>query len=239
MHVDERELQVLEALQALDVELIRARKKFAELPQRELIVDIRKKKQAVEAKRAAVEPMDKEANAALAKLIDEDERLSIRAAETQEKIDQTGGDYRSIESLTRDLNGITKRRTTLETAISEAGAKCDQTAAVMAQIDTALSGLAAQEEAAIASFQKEGGALNAVIAAGDKRRAKLAEALSPELASRYEAAARRCGGIGLAKLESSACSVCRASIVDGKLLQVKGEAPLSTCPSCKRLMVVE
>lgn len=238
MKADMKDLATLLNMQHIDMELIRGKKKLAELPQRAQILEIRKKKQAVEEKQAKISAMKKEADLAAARIKDEDERLVARQRETQEKIDESRGDYRSVEALTKDLGGIAKRRNTLEVDLGEANEKLAQIDQVQAQITAALEKIVVQENAYVSSFQKEGGGLNASIAAAEQKRAELAESLPADLLETYEKTARKSGGIALARLVNGSCSVCRAAISEGKLLQVQAEAPLSTCPACKRMLVV-
>ena len=235
MKADTKDLATLLSMQHIDMELIRAKKKLAELPQRAQILEIRKKKQAVEEKIVA---MRKEADLAAARIKDEDERLAGRQRETQEKIEESRGDYRSVEALTKDMGGITKRRETLEEDLAEARGKLAQIEEVQSQITAALEKIVVQENAYVSSFQKEGGGLNAGIAGAEKQRSELAASLPAELLAEYEKIARKSGGIALARLANGSCSVCRATITEGKLLQVQAEAPLSTCPACKRMLVV-
>lgn len=238
MKADAKDLATLLSMQHIDMELIRAKKKLAELPQRAQILEIRKKKQAVEDKQAKIAAMRKESDLVAARIRDEDERLAERQRETQEKIEESRGDYRSVEALTKDMGGISKRRATLGEDLAEAKGKLAQIDEVQSQITAALEKIVMQENAYVSSFQKEGGGLNAGIAGAEKQRAELAESLPAELLAEYEKIARKSGGIALARLVNGSCSVCRAPITEGKLLQVQAEAPLSTCPACKRLLVV-
>ena len=116
--------------------------------------------------------------------------------------------------------------------------KLEKIEGVVAQVKRALAILQEQEEKATASFQKEGGALKAALAKLEAERAALAAVLPGELADAYERAARHCGGVAVAILNGSACGACRVPIDAGRLAAIKREAPLSTCPHCKRMLVV-
>lgn len=239
MKADTKDLATLLTMQHLDMELIRAKKKLSELPQRAAILETRKKRQAVEEKQAKVAAMRSEADHVATRIKDEDGRLAARQRETQDKIDESRGDYRSVEALTKDMGGIAKRRATLESDLAEANAKLAQIDGVQAQIADALGKIVAQENAHVASFQDEGGTLTSTIATAEKKRAELADTLPADLLETYEKTARKSGGIALARLVGGSCSVCRAAITEGKYLQVQAEAPLSTCPACKRMLVVD
>lgn len=238
MQVNEESLSVLLGIQQLDLEELRAIKRRDALPQRAEILALRKKKAEVESKREKVEPMRTELDDQLIKIATEDDSLATKQQATQEKIDNAGGDFRSIDALTRDLNGLAKRRVTLEGEINALSEKLDQVKAVQDQITAALNNIAAQEEAAIASFQKEGGAINEEISQISHHRHNLETSIDKELIDRYKESAKRNNGIGIAVLSERSCSACRNEFPEGKLLKARSDAPLATCPFCKRMLVV-
>ncbi|MEG0323548.1 MAG: hypothetical protein RR619_06080 [Raoultibacter sp.] len=238
MKADAKDIATLLEMQHIDIESMRAQKQLDELPQRKQILEIRQKKQAVEQKRDQVLAMKKEADLRALRIRDETERLAAKQVETQAKIDASKGDYRSVEALSKDLNGVAKRQATLETEFAEASEKLAQIDGVKKQIDTALESIVVQESGLVASFQKVGGGLNNNLGALKKRREELVATLPDDLLTQYERVARRAGGIAIARLHNASCSVCRNPFEEGKLLQVQAEAPLSVCPSCKRMLVV-
>lgn len=238
MKADAKDIATLLEMQHIDIESMRAQKQLEELPQRTKILEIRKKKQAVEQKRDQVQSMKKEADLRALRIRDETERLAAKQIETQAKIDASKGDYRSVEALSKDLNGVSKRQVALESEFAEASEKLAQIDGVKKQIDDALESIVVQESALVTSFQKVGGGLNNNLGALKKRREELVASLPADLFDQYGRVARRTGGIAIARLQNAACSVCRNPIEEGKLLQVQAEAPLSVCPSCKRMLVV-
>ena len=102
----------------------------------------------------------------------------------------------------------------------------------------ALAEIEKQEKAAIASFQQEGGALQADIGRMTAHRETLSAELSDELRDAYDRTAARTGGVAVGLLTEGRCGVCRTVIDGGRLIDLKAEAPLGTCPHCKRLLVV-
>lgn len=238
MEARTEDIAALLAIQQLDLDIMRAKKKLDELPQRAKILAIRKKRQAIEGKKSQVDALRTEIEQQLARIQDEDERLAERQRETQGKIDAAKGDYRGVESLSKDLNGMAKRRATLEGEYNETAEKLERAEEVSSQVESALATLASQEEQLVASFQKEGGEITAQIGPLTKQREERARETSSDLLARYEKIAAKSGGVGIAVLSGDRCGACRSQISEGKLLQVRAEAPLSTCPSCKRLLVV-
>jgi uncharacterized protein len=65
-----------------------------------------------------------------------------------------------------------------------------------------------------------------------------AEQLPSELLSRYEQAAARAGGTGVGKLVGNACTACRIELSMADVGQLYAGPPLTTCPQCRRLLVV-
>ena len=110
---------------------------------------------------------------------------------------------------------------------------------VMKQIMTALSAMEEKEKELVESFQKTGGSLRMVIVEGEKVRAELAQMIDPALLKLYEQTLERCGGVALAELVNNSCGACRISFDQSRLSRIHSEAPLATCPSCHRLLLVE
>lgn len=225
-------------MQSLDLGIMRVKKKLDDLPQRQRIVDLRAKKAALKEKEGQVLEMRRLAERDLSRIHDEDERLVQKQRSVQEKIDAAQGDYRSVEAHTKELGGIAKRRNTLECDLVPLDEKLGEIGKVAAQIEQALSQVDAQEGKAIASFQQEGGSLMGETAQAQKARDALYDSIGPELQKLYDKKRESSGGIAVARLEGASCSVCRTVFEEGKLLHVQGEAPLSECPNCKRILVV-
>lgn len=238
MKADRNSINGLLQLQKVDIELLRSQKKLEELPQREKILNLRKKKQEIIAKQEQIAPMRRGVERDSTRVDDEDERLAGRQVETQKKIDEAQGDYRAIESLSKDLNGISKRRNALEEDKATFLQKLAQIEEIESQINNALATVEKQEQEVVESFQKEGGALTNAIARLEAMRESTIKNLPEELVDVYIKKKQKGGGVAVSVLQEGSCSICRTQVDPGKLLQLKAEAPLTECPSCKRMMVV-
>lgn len=238
MQVEKNDLATLIQLQQFDLDLFRSKKKLDELPQRKRIMSLREKKREIEQRQKKVDEMRSSADHDLSRIKDEDERLVTKQQEVQRKIDESQGDYRSVEALTKELGGIAKRRNTLETDLDPLSQKVSEIEQVQKQLAEAMALVTKEENDSIASFQKEGGALNNEVARLQACRDNAAGALDAALLSTYEKKMQRCGGIAIAILQGNVCSVCRNQIDQGKLLAIRSEAPLSECPACQRMMVI-
>lgn len=226
-------------LQQVDLDVMRQKKQLDELPQRELILKARKKREAVEDKRAKVEALKKDASQRLSRLNDEDASLAKKEAGVQVAIDATHGDYRNVEARTKELAGIAKRREALVEQRAKIDAELEKIRDIEAQVARALDDIGAVEAKAVASFQQEGGALKASLAQLEGQRADVAATMAPEVLSLYEKTAARTGGVAVGVLSDNRCGACRTVIEGGRLIDLKSQAPLGVCPSCKRLLIIE
>ena len=225
-------------MQQIDLDLMKAKKKLDELPQRATILAARQKKRTIEQKREQVAEMRARAEGMAAKLEAEDAELAEKQRRVQEAIDGSLGNYRNVEAHTKELNGFAKRRNALEVELTRLGEELAKIEGVQSQVSQALAEVDKQEAAAIVSFQREGGALQAEIARMSADREGMSAELSPELRDTYNRTASRTGGVAVGLLTEGRCGVCRTVIDGGRLIDLKAEAPLGTCPHCKRLLVV-
>lgn len=226
-------------MQQTDLELLKAKKKLEELPQRATILAARQKKRSIEQKRDQVGELRAQAEAKAAKLENEDADLAEKQRRVQEAIDGSRGDYRNVEAHTKELNGFAKRRNTLEEELTKLGEEMAKIQSVQDQVSRALAEIEKQEATAIASFRQEGGALQADIGRMTADRDALSAKLSDELRDAYDRTAARTGGVAVGRLQGSNCGVCRMAIEGGRLIDMKGQGNVAPCPQCGRLLILE
>lgn len=239
MEARHEDITALLLIQQIDLEMMRQKKQLDELPQRELILSARKKRTAVEEKQEKVDVLKKDIIKRLTRISDEDASLAKKEAGTQAAIEAAGGDYRNVQARTKELAGIAKRREALAADRAKVDSELEKVSAIEAQVRRALDEVDAAEASAIESFQKEGGALKMAIAQLEAKRTAAAAELDPQILKLYEKTAARSGGVAVGVLNGVKCGVCRASLEGGRLIELKSQAPLGTCPACKRLLIVE
>ncbi len=238
MQASRDDLAALLQLQQIDLEVMRQTKQLEELPQRATILSVRQKRETVEAKRSQVAALRKEAVRKLTRITDEDASLAKKEAGVQAAIEAAHGDFRNAEARTKELAGIAKRRASLADDHDAAAEELAKVEGLEGQIERMVADLAEQEQAAVESFQREGGALKNGISQLQAQRSATAGGLDPEVLALYEKAAARSGGVAVGRLDGNRCGACRASIDGGRLIDLKAQAPLGTCPSCKRLLII-
>ena len=219
MEATRDDIEGLFELQRIDLEIKRLSKELDELPQRGIIVAARDKKTAIEAKSEQV--------------------AELKRATTKKitRIDAAHGDFRNVEARTKELAGIVRRRATIAEDRAAVAAELDKISAMEAQISLALEEIGAKEQEAIDSFQKQGGDLKLAIAKLEAARGQMEAKVSPQLLDVYNRTAAR-SGVAIGVLDGNRCGACRTVIDGGRLIDLRNQAPLGMCPSCKRLLVI-
>lgn len=238
MEATREDIEGLFELQRIDLEVKRLAKELDELPQRSIIVAAREKKAEIEAKAEKVAELKRATSKKITRIDDEDASLAKKEAGVQAAIDAAHGDFRNVEARTKELASIVRRRATIAEDRAGVQAELDKISAMEAQIALALEEIAAKEQEAIDSFQKQGGDLKLAIAKLEAGRGQVEAKVDADLVRAYDRIAARSGGVSVGVLDGTRCGVCRMPIDGGRLIDLRSQAPLGTCPSCKRLLVI-
>ncbi len=239
MQAEFQELETLLEIQKIDLEVMQAKKKRVELPQRIAVMRLRKKRGEIQEKLDQVYELRKRADSEMTIVEDEDRSLVEKQERAQELIDAAGSDYRKVESHSKELAGVAKRRETLAERRVEVQAQLDKIKGVSDQLEGAIAASEAEEARLRAAFEGEDKALADRIRELTARRDELAATVAPQLMKLYEKTASKTGGVAIGRLEDETCGICRTHIEGGRLIELHASAPLGTCPTCKRLLVVE
>lgn len=239
MQATAKDIESLAKLQEIDMVAANASRQLQRLPERAQLKQIAEKRTAIAAKLDQVVKMHDAAAHEVAQINGEAEILKNRQDETQKRIDETGGDYRRIESLTKDLSGMQKRLEKLGIDKAAAEEKLTQVKGVKKQIEDGLALLDAKYRELSGTLHKKTDSLNGKIEEAQAEHAKMAAQISPELVKIYMGALKHCGGVAMCKLEENRCSACHSTIEPNRLLQLKKEAPITECPQCHRMMLVD
>lgn len=143
-----------------------------------------------------------------------------------------------MEARTKELAGIVALPApTLPRTAPQWPPSLEQDSAMEAQVSLALEETGAKEQEAIDSFQKQGGDLKLAIAKLEAARGQVEAKVSPQLLDVYNRTAAR-SGVAIGVLDGNRCGACRTVIDGGRLIDLRNQAPLGMCPSCKRLLVI-
>lgn len=239
MQVEYQDLETLLEIQKIDLEAMQAKKKRVELPQRIEVMRLRKKRGEIQDKLDQVYELRKRADAEMTIVEDEDRSLAEKQERAQELIDASGSDYRKVESHSKEMAGMAKRRETLAEKRVEIQAQIDKIKSVSDQLEAAIAASEAEEASLRAAFEGEDTMLAESIRELMARREELVATIDADLVKLYGKTAERTGGVAIGKLEDESCGICRTRIEGGRLIELRASAPLGTCPNCKRLLVVE
>jgi predicted nucleic acid-binding Zn-ribbon protein len=224
-------------LQRLDLEILHGKKRLEELPEKQAILDVRHKLRDVSALRHKAELLVGKLGSDLKAHQDEIASLTAKIDEEQAKVMSTA-DHRQITSLTREMDGLRRRRDKLEMESLGLMDRVEKATAQTATIDAAIVQLTEKEAAAIAQYKAVGGALQNETAALEVERGKLSESLDSELLGDYEALRESKGGVGVGRLDGDTCSACRMSLPAERIRELNAGPDVAVCPHCHRLIVV-
>ena len=225
-------------LQALDLEILRSRKRLEELPEKRAILEVRAKHRDVQTLRSKADLLISKLQSDLKAHQDEITMLTSKIDEEQVKVMATT-DHRAVTSITREMDGLKRRRDKLEMESLQIMERVDKASAQAATIDDALAQLSEREGVLVAEFRSVGGALQTHIANEEAKRAAVAASLSPDLLGRYETARESKGGVGVGELDGDACTACRMALPAERVLELTNGPAISVCPQCRRLIVVD
>ncbi|NTU70309.1 MAG: hypothetical protein HGB10_00570 [Coriobacteriia bacterium] len=224
-------------LQELDIEILRARKRLDELPEKREILGVRQKIKDVTDLRGKADLLLKKLQADLKAHQDEITTLTEKIASEQTKIMETT-DHRAVQSMTREMDGLRRRQDKMEMESLGIMERIDKAAAQTTKIDEALIQLAHKDAALVARFKQVGGALQGEIADLASKRAATAAVIEPATVSRYDQIRESKGGVGVGRLDGTACSACRMSLPAERVLELETGDDIGVCPQCRRLIVV-
>ena len=239
MKASEEEIQILQKIQELDRIIFRSHKALKNLPQPAEAQRVHDRLVEVSAKLEKVEAMLAKKRRDFGCLEREYDQLRERIEKVPAKIDSAQGDYRSVQTWTRDMEIMGDRSKVLDEKMAVLLEGIEQVEAVRAQAAAGVDQLKAHERKLYDEFNDQGNALKAEIAKCQEAVKLLAKHVSPELMKRYIDTVAKCGGVGLAKLSDGCCDACRNRIPENRLPQIRENAPIAQCPSCGRMLIVE
>ena len=239
MHAEYQDLDALLEVQRIDLMVMQLKKQRVELPQRIQVMRLLKKREEIQAKLDQVDGLQKKAESEMTMVEDEDRAMAEKQLRAQELIDASGSDYRSVESHSKEMAGMVKRRETLAQKMVDIEAQLAKIKGVRDQLENAILMSKAEEARLRSEFESHDTALAEQVRDLAAHRADIMAGLPAQLTSLYEKIAAKSGGVAIGKLDENTCGVCRASIDGGRLIELRAAAPLGTCPNCKRLLVIE
>ncbi len=232
------EASLLRELQHVDLEMLRISKKLHDIPEREALAKVVKVLSEIEEKSKQISALRSNCEVEMEKLSDEDAQLSKRAKDLQAEID-ANTDFRIADRLTRDLEGVAKRRDKVEFQHDKLVERSEKISALEDQVVEATKKHEAQEAELRSRIANAEDSVKSKMAELKASHEKVASKLSPELLEEYAKTVKAKGGIGVGVLQGTHCSACRVEFPEGKLMQLHSGPEITKCPQCHRLLIVE
>jgi uncharacterized protein len=234
------ELELLLELQVTDSRLRRLEHQLDELPQQKQLDDAEARvvelghehdDVRVELDRAAAEQRQLEREVEVL--------TQRRDAERARLYDGTVGSAREMKAIEAEIETTLRR-------ISEHEDLLLETLERVEELETRVATLAADREAeqqrvAELTAARDEAAAGLLVELGELRvvRDDQVRRLPDDLVARYDVVvARTGGGVGVGKLEGNACTACRLDLSMADVGELYAGPPLTTCPQCRRLLVV-
>lgn len=224
-------------LQRLDLEILRAKKRLDELPEKQAILEVRAKIREISEMKAKGDLLLRKLQAEVKARQDEVALLTDKIAAEQAKIMATT-DHRAVQSLTREMDGLKRRCDKLEMEELQFMERVEKAAGQVKTVEEALGKLAEREAALIAKYREAGGAVQSEIAEFETARSRAAADVGTDLLEQYESVRGSRGGVGVGELHGDTCTACRMQLPAERIKALQAGPAIGTCPQCRRLIVV-
>lgn len=226
-------------LQHIDLTIAQIERQVDALPQKQALAALNEKRVAIQRKQRALIGGRKDLELKLESLLEEKKDLAKKQDEAQQRISAASHDYREVSSNSEALSAYAEEHEALCERISATEAQILEVSSLEPQVETMLVRLAEQEKSLVASYREEAGKLLAQTTSMKEERAELAETVGAQIMAHYDRIAKAKQGVALAHLNEGACNTCRTTFDQSRVLSLRTEYPLSFCPHCGRLMVID
>ena len=232
------EASLLRELQHIDLEILRISKKLHDIPEREALEKVVKTLSEIGEKSKQISALRSNCEVEMQKLSDEDVQLAKRAKELQAEID-ANVDFRIVDRLTRDLEGIAKRRNKVEFEHDKLIERSEKITALEDQVLEVTRKHESEESELRERIAQAENSVQSKMSELKSQHDKVASQLPSETLEEYTKIAKAKGGIGVGVLQGTHCSACRVEFPEGKLMQLHSGPNITKCPQCHRLLIVD
>ena len=228
---------VLLEIQAADVEIMRARKRLEDLPEKRQILAVRAKIKETAGLKAKAEMLVHKLESELKARQDEHAMIAEKLGAEQAKVMETT-DHRQITALTREMDGLRRRNDKLDMESLQYMERIEKASSQVSTVQAHLEKLQERDAELVSAYQAAGTAIQTEAKAATARRTALAAALPADVLQRYESVRDAKGGVGVGRLEGDSCSACRMDLPAERLRELRDGPDIGLCPQCRRLIVV-
>ena len=238
--VTDEDLDRLLALSDADAQRARIDARLADLPEQQAVDEAQERLEAAvrhgDALRVEVTTVEAEQRRHEREI----EQFQTRIAKEQERL-YGGGitNAREMQSVESEIDAAQRRVDEQEDALLEAmeaaedlAARIDDAARTAEQTRAEIVELEAARDEAAQQLLAERAEL-------DVERERLRDALGEAALTRYDGVRERIpAGVAVGELSGMSCTACRIDLPHAEVNELRDGDPLTTCPSCRRLLVV-
>lgn len=227
------------ALSDTDAEIRRLQKRLDELPEQQQLDAAQDERTRLEEARADRTLDQDQAQAVADKEDREVSQLRERLAAEQQRM--YGGEItnaKELSSMKAEIESVQRRIAEHEDAELEAMQRAEEIDAEIADLDRQVTAASERISELEVLRDEAARALMAEIAELEVRAERQREPLPVDLLARYDDARGRFGGGAVGQLDGDRCTACGISLSYADVNGLVEGPPLTTCPSCQRLMVV-
>lgn len=228
--------QTLLNLQELDLSLMRDREALADMPELKELAKKRKLYLKLKGDMTKLYAQRKDLDIELEDLDFEEAETRQAVTDAQsERIDVS--DYRQVQDLEIELSSLAKQLDKIAFARKEVEAAHKEAVAKERAAQDYLARLEAVIVAETKAARTRATELQDAITAGETSRAKLIADLPEHLVADYDRANKRFKGLAVESLSGSVPSVCRTTLQESSLSDLKHAGEITHCPYCHRILV--
>lgn len=231
------ESEALLRLQDIDLELMRLHATLDKMPQRAKLAAINKaeRKLATQLKTIIGQRKDaqldlEENEAKHAEVVEKTEKVKAEAVERMQNFRET----RDVEA---HLTALAKQQEKLEHAYLQQAEALERIQKAEANARALGQKLEAERAAQEESFKQDSADLMAEVRKLEAQRVACATEITDEVMARYQAAAKRFGGLAVEQLHGNVPTTCRVKLQSADFGDLKRGPEISECPYCHRMLV--
>lgn len=233
------QLDLLLELQATDSRVRKLRHQLDDLPEQQQLDEARSQVAAFESELDGVRVELERAGAVQRKLEREIAVLTERRdAERARLYDGTVANARQMKAIEAEVDTTERRITEHEEQLLEAMEQVESLDARAAELQQAAAHQRERVEELESARDDAAKELLAELGELEGQRIRQANGLPDDLLEHYEQVVARTGGAGVGKLVDNACTACRIQLSMADVGELLAGPPLTTCPQCRRLLVV-
>lgn len=232
-------LDDLLALQAYETSLRRVTRKLDDLPEQQQVDEVATRREQLLDEQAAARVSLETEQAEQRRLEGDLELLRTRLEDEQERM-YSGAitTPKELQSQRAEIDSTKRLISEHEDDLLAAMERTDRLESEAAALAEAEAVNAADNEAALAARDAAAKDLLAEKAESEVERERLRASIPDELLGRFDATADRNGGVAIGELVDDSCTACRLELPRADLNELRVGGPLSTCPECRRMLVV-